>query len=146
MPQIRLEKGERITLHFSLSLADGMLVDTSREGDPLVVIVGEGDMVEGLEQRLLGMSTGERRRFDIPANEIYGPPDPDAIHTFAREEFSPEMRLEPGLVVGFALPSGEEVPALVLAVDEQGVQVDFSHPLAGHGLIFEVEILAVEQR
>ena len=33
---------------------------------------------------------------------------------------------------------------MIMTVDGNSVQVDFSHPLAGHDLSFDVEILAVE--
>ncbi len=61
-----------------------------------------------------------------------------------RDEFPPEMGLEPGMVVGFTLPSGEEVAGTVLEVMEHEVTVDFSHPLAGRDLVWEVEILEVK--
>jgi FKBP-type peptidyl-prolyl cis-trans isomerase SlpA len=60
-----------------------------------------------------------------------------------RSDFPIDMSLEPGIVVAFDLPSGDEVPGTVVEVSEHEVQVDFSHPLAGHDLVFEVEILEV---
>ena len=139
-----IEKDARVTLHFTLSLADGRVVDTTHGGDPLLIVLGQGHIAPGLENRLIGLSVGDRRRIDIPAGEVYGSVDADAVTMLAREEFPSEMVPEPGQILGFAMPAGEEVPGLVLAVDATGVQVDFSHPLAGHDLLFDVEILAVE--
>lgn len=137
-------KDARVTLHFTLSLTDGRVVDTTQGGDPLVIVLGQGDIAPGLENRLIGLSIGDRRRIDIPAGEVYGPANVDAVAILAREEFPSEMTPEPGQVLGFTTPAGEEIPGLILAVDAAGVQVDFSHPLAGHDLLFDVEILAVE--
>jgi FKBP-type peptidyl-prolyl cis-trans isomerase SlpA len=53
------------------------------------------------------------------------------------------MTPEPGQVIGFTTPFGDEVPGLVQVVDKDGVKVDFSHPLAGHDLLFDVEIVSV---
>ena len=144
MSQNVVRKGCRITLHFTLSIAGGLVVDNTDPDEPLTLVVGQGDMAQGLEKYLIGLTVGERRHVDIPAGEVHGLADPDAQHVFARADFPADMDLAPGMVVGFALPSGEEVPALIMTVDENSVQVDFSHPLAGHDLSFDVEILAVE--
>ena len=53
------------------------------------------------------------------------------------------MELERGMVVSFALPDGEEYPGMITEVGDIQVTVDFNHPLAGHEILFEVEILEV---
>jgi FKBP-type peptidyl-prolyl cis-trans isomerase SlpA len=53
------------------------------------------------------------------------------------------MVLEPGLIIGFDAPGGEELPGAVLAVEDDSVEVDFNHPMAGHAVTFEVEIIDV---
>jgi FKBP-type peptidyl-prolyl cis-trans isomerase SlpA len=139
-----IEPGSRVRLSFSLSLADGTLVDSAAPDAPLTITIGSGELIEALEHFLLGLSAGERRRFEIPAQQAFGPPQDDAIHTLPRSVFPPELAVEAGQVIGFAMPSGQETPGVVVAVAETEVTVDFSHPLAGHDLVFEVEILAVE--
>jgi FKBP-type peptidyl-prolyl cis-trans isomerase SlpA len=136
--------GSRVTLRFTLTIAGGLVVDDTDENEPLIIVIGQGDIAQGLEKYLIGLTTGEQRHFDIPAGEVHGLADPDAQHVFARADFPADMDLAPGMVMGFAMPSGEEVPAMIMAVDQDSVQVDFSHPLAGHDLSFDVAILAVE--
>ncbi|MHB8455665.1 MAG: FKBP-type peptidyl-prolyl cis-trans isomerase [Acidiferrobacterales bacterium] len=136
--------GSRVALHFSLHLRGETLVDESRGGDPLVVTIGQGDLDTGLEQRLLGLQAGDRRHFEIAAGEAYGPRLGDNIHNLRRDGFPKDMDIKPGMVVGFELPSGEEVPGTVITAGETEVVIDFSHPLAGHDLVFDVEILSVE--
>ena len=138
-----IRHGSCVTLHFTLLLAEGRVVDTSRASEPLTLIVGQGDIAPGLERYLVGLCAGDQRRINIPGDEVYGPRDPDAVQTIAHAEFPPELTPEPGQVLGFTTPTGEEIPALVMAIKDDGVQIDFSHPLAGHDLIFEVEILTV---
>jgi len=62
----------------------------------------------------------------------------------ARSDFPADLALETGQVLGFVMPSGEEVPGLIVSVSDTEVIVDFSHPLAGRDLIFDVEVLTVE--
>jgi FKBP-type peptidyl-prolyl cis-trans isomerase SlpA len=132
-----------VVLHYSLSLADGTPVDTTRGGDPLAFVVGDGTLDVGLEARLHGLAAGDRATLFLAAGEAFGVRDPTAVHVLPRAEFPPAMTLEPGTVVGFTAPSGLEVAGTVLSADEVGVRVDFSHPLAGRALVFEVEVLAV---
>ncbi|RCX29835.1 FKBP-type peptidyl-prolyl cis-trans isomerase [Thioalbus denitrificans] len=143
------EKGEgirsgcRVVMHFAIHLEDGTLVESSFGGEPLEFTVGDGTLVEGIERTLEGLRSGETRAFEIGPGEGYGYPDPDNLHTLARSGFPGEMDPEPGLVVGFTTPSGEELAGVVQSVEGDQIVVDFSHPLAGHQLRFEVEVLEV---
>jgi FKBP-type peptidyl-prolyl cis-trans isomerase SlpA len=139
-----IEPGSRVSLHFRLSLADGTLAEASAPGEPWTVTLGRGDLLEALERCLLGLRAGEHRRYEIPALEAYGSARDDAIHTLPRSAFPPELGVEVGQVIGFTTPVGDEIPGRVQDVTETEVTVDFCHPLAGHDLVFEVEILAVE--
>ena len=143
MPDDVIRKGSRVTLHFCLSLAGGRVVDSTGDADPMTLTIGEGVMADGLEKYLVGLTVGDRKQLEIPAGEIYGLPDPSAIQRISRGDFPPDIDPQPGQVLGFTSPTGEEVPAVVLSVDADSVEVDFSHPLAGHDLVFVVEILAV---
>lgn len=144
---VAIQTGSRVAMHFTLRLAqEDFLVDSTRDdGAPFEFVAGDGELVPGLEQRLLGMCAGDRAVYEIPAEEAYGPGtlSDDDIQNVAREEFPSGIELEPGMVIGFTLPSGEEVPGTVMGFTEDIVSVDFRHPLAGHDLVFEVEILDV---
>lgn len=66
-------RGARVTLHYRLSLADGSPVaDTRRDRRPLVLRLGADQAVRGLEEGLLGMRVGGRRRIEVPAAHGYG--------------------------------------------------------------------------
>ena len=135
-------RGSRITLHYTLSLADGHIVETTRVTSPVTHVMGSGDWLPVLEDRLLGLKAGAARRFEIAAADV-GVSEAPAPQVMPRDEFPPELKLEAGQVIGFTLPSGEEIPGTVLEVSEYEVTVDFSHPLAGRDLVWEVEILEV---
>jgi FKBP-type peptidyl-prolyl cis-trans isomerase SlpA len=96
-----------------------------------------------LESRLFGLHAGEQHRFEINAADSQLPTDAEAVQVMARSDFQAELALETGQVLGFVMPSGEEVPGLIVSISDTEVVVDFSHPLAGRDLIFDVEILAV---
>jgi len=141
-----IENGSKVSLRYSLFLANiDRLVDTTGADGQFDFVIGEGEMIPGLEKHLIGLETGDRARFEIPCEEAYGPaqPDSDLVQQFTADDFPDEMNLEPGLVIGFQSPNGDETPGTIMSVDDDVVIVDFSHPLAGYDLIFEVEILDV---
>ncbi len=135
--------GCQVTMHYCLCREDGIEVDNSHGGEPLVFTVGDGTLAAGLEELLFGLPAGTRGSYAVAPGQLFGLPDPDNVHALPRDDFPAEIVLEPGLVLSFSAPSGDEIPGTVLELDEARVTVDFNHPLAGHPLRFDVEIIAV---
>lgn len=142
--QPEIGRGSRVRLHYTLTLEDGTEADSSHGGEPLAFTLGDGTLLAGLEQFLLGMHAGQRASHRVSPEQGFGYPDAAAVQVMPRDDFPAGMDLSPGVIVGFSTPAGDEVPGTIVAIDEARVTVDFSHPLAGHTLTFEVEILAVE--
>ena len=138
-----IAQGSRVVMHFTLSLTDGTVVETSDGDEPMTFNMGDGSLDAGLEHVLLGLHPGVRVRFNLSPGQEFGESDPTNVHHMARGEFPPDMVLEEGTVVGFATPSGDEVPGTVVSADDKAVEVDFNHPLAGRALIFDVEVISV---
>ncbi|MGE0080888.1 MAG: peptidylprolyl isomerase [Thiohalomonadaceae bacterium] len=139
-----IRQGSRVRMHYTLALADGTEIDSTRGGEPVDIVLGEGTFAPGLEQVLLGLSTGQCERILLGPGQAFGDRDPTAVHHLPRTDFA-GMDITEGSVVGFGLPNGDEIPGMVVTLDDERVEVDFNHPLAGHALQFYVEILAVEE-
>lgn len=141
MPEM-IGPGKKVTLHFSVALADGEVVDSTRTRDvPAEFIVGDGSLLPGFEKAIFGLRAGDRRSVFIDAKRGFGEWNPDNLQTFMRLQFN-DMALEPGMVVSFA-DKGGELPGVVKELKEETVTVDFNHPLAGRDLVFEVDIIRV---
>ena len=141
----KVVEGAWVSLEFTLTLAaDGSEVESSREDGAFTFVVGDGTLAPCLEAPLLGMKAKEHAVFELDAGEAFGPHDLDNIHWLAKDAFPEAAAPKPGLVIEFTNPEGESVPGFVQQVDEDGVMVDFNHPLAGHDLRFEVTILSIE--
>ena len=136
--------GSTVSIHFTLSLEDGTVAETSRDGTPLQFVVGDGTLLPGLESTLYGLKVGDAQCLLIEPEDAYGAHDPENIHILSRNEFPDDLTLEPGVIIGFTFPSGEEIPGTILETAESAVTVDFNHPLAGHDLSFDVEIISVD--
>jgi len=143
MSEQRIGPGKRVTLHFSVLLMDGSVVDTTKQRAPATFTVGDGNLLPGFEQSVFGLKAGDKRSIVLEAENAFGPHNPDNIQTMRRGAFSRDMALEPGLIVSFADKSKAELPGLIQSVTEDQVIVDFNHPLAGKDLTFQVEIINV---
>ena len=135
--------GSTVTLHLSLALEDGRVAESTFEGEPHTFIPGDGSLLPGLELALYGLRPGDTQRLVLHPEQAFGVRDPARIHPMSRASFGEDISLEPGLIIGFTGPGGEELPGSVLSVTEATVEVDFNHPLAGHAVTFEVEIIDV---
>ena len=135
--------GSTVTLHLSLALEDGTVAEETYGGEPHTFCMGDGSLVHGLELGLYGLKPGDTQRLELYPEQAWGLRDPEKIHRLPRERFATDMQLEPGLIIGFDTPDGEEIPGAVLSVSKDTVEVDFNHPLAGHTITFVVEIIEV---
>lgn len=143
--QTAIGPGSKVRLHFSITLEDGTIAETSRaDNEPLELVIGDGTLIEGLELALYGLKAGDKQAITIEPKLAFGYPDPENVHTLPREEFPEDMQLARGVIIEFNTPAGDEVPGTILEVGDREVKVDFNHPLAGHEIEFEVEILSVQ--
>ena len=132
-----------VTLHLSLTLEDGTVAESTFGDAPLVFTLGDGTLIEGLELALYGLRAGDRQRLSLLPQQAFGLRDPEKVHRLPRADFPADMTLEPGCIIGFDTPDGEELPGMVVKAESAEVEVDFNHPMAGHVVIFEVEIIEV---
>lgn len=142
MSDYRIGEGMEVTLHFTLKLEDGTVVDSTRDKQPATFQVGDGNLPPGFEAPLKGLTGGDTGSYEISPEHAFGQHNPQNVQKISRDSFEgPE--LEEGLVMSFTDPNGGELPGVVTEIDEKRVEVDFNHPLAGRTLTFDVEILDV---
>ena len=139
----RINQDSEVTLHFTLKLPNGDVVDTTTNKAPATFKVGDGSLLPGFEQALFGLKAGDQRTFEIEPERGFGPGSEQNIQTMPRDNFT-DMELEPGLLIIFKDAAGGEMPGVVKAIHDSIVEIDFNHPLAGKIITFEVEIIAVK--
>ena len=141
--QLPIGEGTEVKLHFALKLESGEVVDSNFDQEPATFTVGDGNLLQGFEQALFGLTAGARQTFTITPEQGFGQKNPENVQHFSREQFGEEIVLEEGLILSFADAQNAELPGVVVGFDEATVIVDFNHPLAGKPIQFEVEIIAV---
>ena len=135
--------GSTVTLHLLLALEDGQVAESSFDGEPHTFTMGDGSLLPGLEMALYGLRPGDTQHLVLHPAQAFGARDPARIHTMPRTSFTDDISLEPGLIIGFTDTGGTELSGTVLSVTDTAVEVDFNHPLAGHAITFDVEIIDV---
>jgi peptidyl-prolyl cis-trans isomerase B (cyclophilin B) len=134
---------------FDTSRADvagehGLLEAQEREPDdyaPLAFTVGAGEVIEGLDEGLVGLETGEETRIEVPPEKAYGEFDPDRVREYDPETF--EGMVGQPAEIGMHVHAENGLHGDVTAITEESVEVDFNHELAGKTLVFDVEVVDV---
>ncbi len=131
-------------LRFSVTLEDGTVAESNfADHEPLEIQVGDGTFPQAMELCLLGLRPGQRDTRRLQPEQAWGRRDPSNRQQIALEEFPADITPERGQIIEFQLPDGSEVLGTVEDVTRDYADVDFNHPLAGHAVDFEVEIVSV---
>ena len=142
-----MQPGSFLTLHYRLAGPSGELINTFG-GKPATLSLGAGELSPAVEQCLLGLAEGVQARFELPAGEAFGPRNPDMLQWVARSLLArlgdPDVQYALGDVVQFPTPDGAgSYAGAVIGLKDTAVQFDFNHPLAGHPVTFEVQLIGV---
>ena len=139
----RARPGDTVRIHYTGTLADGRVFDSSRGRAPLEFTVGGGQVIAGFDAAVDGMAVGETKTVTIPAADAYGAHRPELVRELPRAQLP--ARIVP--TVGQQLQVGGGARAMVVtvrAVTDDAVVLDGNHPLAGEALTFALELVAVE--
>ena len=139
-----IERSSQVTLFYRLGLTDDQLLEDNFDDDPITVVLGQGEMAEGLELALIGLCAGDEQTIDIGPDLAFGYVDDALFRSLPRSEFDPELELEPGLIIEFANEDGDTLPGTIQSFDDNEVRVDLNHPLAGQTVRYSVKIVAVD--
>ena len=132
-----------VLLHYSIAMTDGTIIESSFGDDPLQATMGSGQLTEGMELAIIGLREGDEQTLTLTPEQCFGERDEANIHDMPLSDFTEDMKPETGLTYNFGTPDGQEIPGTVRKIKDDMVEVDFNHPLAGHSLIFRVEILGI---
>jgi FKBP-type peptidyl-prolyl cis-trans isomerase SlpA len=141
---IPIGPGTRVNLRFSLQLATGEVVDTTGS-KAAELTVGDGNLLPGFERAMYGLLAGAKERLAIPASQGFGEHNAGNVQRLRRAQFPVNMELAEGLMMSFADQTDSELPGVIRKIQGESIEVDFNHPLAGKDLVFEVDIVSVEQ-
>ncbi|CAH2030445.1 FKBP-type peptidyl-prolyl cis-trans isomerase [Trichlorobacter ammonificans] len=149
------QKGDRVRIHFTGTLEDGSIFETTREeaaccddddcceSGPMELVIGNEDFFPAVESALIGMAPGESVTVQIPAADAFGDYDAEAVFTVERHLLPDDLIPEVGMELTLTGDDDEELEVTVVEVSDSAVTFDANHPLAGEDLTYEVELVEI---
>lgn len=117
----------------------GEILDSSNN-EPFKFVLGQNQVIPGLEKAVYGKAIGSSFRVEIPFEDAYGDRDNSLIQEVSKDQFS-GIELTKGMTLFGQSDDGQTVQVVVSEIGEDSVIIDYNHPLAGKNLIFDVSIL-----
>lgn len=138
-----VKQGDKVKVHYTGTLQDGSVFDSSREREPLEFEIGSGALIPGFEKAVLGLSVGESTKVEIPSGEAYGEVRDEMIISVERTKLPADIDPQLGMQLQVQQPDGQAMPVVISDVNETHITIDANHPLAGRDLTFEIELVEV---
>lgn len=138
----KIRKGDKVRAHYTGTLADGTVFDSSRERDPLEFTLGAGMLIPGFERAVEGLAQGESVTVEIEPDDGYGPYDPELVFTVSKAQVPPHIPLKEGTPLQLSNEQGQ-MDVLITEVGPEEITLDANHPLAGKTLTFAIEIVEI---
>jgi FKBP-type peptidyl-prolyl cis-trans isomerase 2 len=139
----QVKNGDKVKVHYHGKLRSGETFDSSQGRDPLEFTVGNGDVIKGFDQGVMGMQPGDKKTVEIDVNDAYGEKQQEMLIEFPKTQFPPEMQPEEGMQLMMNNGAGQQFPVTIAEVREDTVLLDANHPLAGQDLIFDLELVEI---
>ncbi|MEC7765198.1 MAG: peptidylprolyl isomerase [Pseudomonadota bacterium] len=138
-----VKSGDTVRIHYTGTLTDGTVFDSSEGRDPLEFTVGSGQIIPGLDKAIPGMTPGDKKTVPVPADEAYGPHHAEGVTEIPRGDIPADIPLETGIMLQMSTPDGRQIPVTVTEVTEEKVTIDANHQLAGKDLTFAIELVEI---
>ena len=142
MPE-EINMNSLVLLHYSITLTNGSLIESSFDDEPIEVTMGRGDITEGMELAIFGLKEDDSQTLTLTPEQGFGVRDEDNIHDMPLSDFPEDIPPETGLSFSFETADGEEIPGTIISIKDNMAKVDFNHPLADQEIVFTVNILGV---
>jgi peptidylprolyl isomerase len=137
------EDGDNVSVHYTGSLEDGTIFDSSVGKNPLTFTIGAGKVITGFEDAVRGMKVGEVKTVTLTPDQAYGEINPDLIFTLEISKFPEDVVIELGAKIQIQDNSGQVYIATIIGIGLTTVTLDANHELAGKTLIFEIELVSI---
>jgi FKBP-type peptidyl-prolyl cis-trans isomerase SlyD len=140
---MNIEKNRVVRFHYTVSEPGQPALESSRDREPLAILVGHGNIIPGLESAMEGKAAGDRFEATIGPDQAYGERREGFVQRVPKKHIR-EARVRPGQEVIINTSMGPR-PVTVVKVGGTVVDVDLNHPMAGKTLQFDVEIVEVRE-
>jgi len=135
--------GDTVRVHYMGKLEDGTVFDTTVARDPIEFTIGEGQVIPGFEQAVIGMEPGQSQTVRIPAGKAFGSYQDEMVQMVHPDQLPEDVRPEVGQQLEIPKQDGQNFVVRVTDISESAVTLDANHPLAGKDLIFSLRLVEI---
>tara|TARA_R110002020_G_scaffold65212_2_gene172302 strand:- start:903 stop:1337 length:435 start_codon:yes stop_codon:yes gene_type:complete len=140
----KLKTGDKVKIHYVGTLKEGEKFDSSRDrNQPLEFTIDDGKLLKGFNDAVKELEVGGKNTITLKSDDAYGKYVDEAVITVKKAEFPKEMKFELKAFVQGADNEGRPVQGQIIKIDEESVNLDMNHPLAGEDLTFEIELVEI---
>ena len=139
---LKASYGDTVEIHVEEKLEDGTLIYSTPNRDPLKFTIGEGKLIPGLEEAVIGMRPGEKKTAKVEPEYAFGPYKDKYVFKIDRYCIPPKIKPEVGLELDMGRPEDpHKTRVRIIELTESKVTMDMNHPLAGKKLVLDIEFL-----
>jgi len=139
----KVKEGDTVKVHYTGTLTDGTVFDTSEEREPLEFTLGQGQLIPGFEKAVVGMNVGDSTEVEIPSDDAYGESREDLVISVPKDQLPDDVEPQVGMQLQVNQQDGQPIPVRITDVGEENLTLDANHPLAGQDLKFEIELVEI---
>jgi FKBP-type peptidyl-prolyl cis-trans isomerase 2 len=140
----QVKEKDTVRVHYTGKLTSGEVFDSSLEREPLEFTLGKGMLIPGFENAVVDMKVNEKKTVNIPVADAYGEKSDELFQKVEKAQLPEEIKPEVGMGLVAQNPDGTERQLRVAEVNEDHIEVDANHPLAGQNLIFDLEVVEIK--
>jgi peptidylprolyl isomerase len=139
----KVKEGDTVKVHYTGKLTeDGTVFDSSREREPLEFTLGDGKLIPGFEEAVIGMEEGDDTTVELDSEDAYGDRREDLELEVSKSDLPDNVDPQVGMQLQMQQQEdGQAIPVQITAVEEDYVKLDANHPLAGKDLTFDIELI-----
>ena len=145
------KKGDKVKVHYTGRLEGGEVFDSSEcqevdcgcDSGPMEFTIGDGEVIPGFENAVIGMNEGEAKTITVPVEEAYGKRNEEMVVAVERSHVPADLTPEVGMRLEVTQEDGQEFPVVITEITETHVTLDANHPLAGRDLTFDIKLVEI---
>ena len=136
--------GNTVKIRITGRKADGTVFTMSADSAPIEFVLGEGQVLPGIEAAAVGMSVGQSKTVQVAAEHAYGLRRDDLVQSVPKSCLPENLPLKVGQRMRIGEAGGETLIATIIEVASEEVTLDGNHPLAGQDLTLEIEMVQID--
>ena len=136
-----MKPGSKVKVHYTGTLDDGTVFDSSEGRDPLEFTIGQSQVIPGFENGIKEMKLNQEKTIKVKPEEAYGEKHEKLIMKLPRDKFPKEIEANGRLILKG--PEGQQIPAMITEINDKEVTIDLNHTLAGKELTFKVKVVEI---